>query len=379
MSKNTGIKSNGKKKQTGLASNNINQALHPVTCDIEIQTIFYQTTFHFTPNHDINDNVITLYFSTLEDIDDCGSFYEFSFSLEQGKKLVDSLKLAINYVDELETNNQFTNQDSAQILQLPLKKAKQKRLKLIHKFAYSPVSEVLVDVVQTPIVSSPLVRLILPDYKIVTYGFTKKAAQQFIDGMNNALEYLKQNPTQIISDIFVGKVIANTAFNKSVYLQVGVDGICGMDQPRSVFINIYDGAAGYIRMSRWFTNQEILIVPKILEKAASEVVNLQTLTAQDFIKEQHKLPINFLVTSTLMIAVDKLPNDAESLGIKFVFKDEYSYKIDNNDVFWLIADNARELSKLMTNAFAAKKTHPAHKLIPNQPTTLIIANLPLSS
>jgi len=226
-----------------------------------------------------------------------------------------------------------------------------------------------------------MIRMILPDYKPMTYGFTIAIAQQFIEQLNKAIEHVQKNPPLIISDIISGKVTATKKSPGSRYLEVGTDGILydnsyhGDYELNKVFINIFDVERGYLSATRWFDDDEVLMLAHAFEKAANEIKILQSEVDKSGQNTQ-KLPIELLKTSRIVVTVEDLPNVTESLGIKLSFKYN-GRKISDDDIFWLTEDNARELGRLMLDALKNKANYPVHVYKSSQPTKMKIATLPI--
>jgi hypothetical protein len=368
--------SNANKQQTKLESSKISKYTYNVKCKIEVSTIIYRDTKGSNSSYPLDD--VHLYFAPINsqlllDICDDG---EYSFTINDAEKIIDSFKLAFEYIRNLaEISNEQGNQTEEKIIRLPLTKAKQKRLKLISKIPYGS-REISLDIIQSPDISSLMIRLILPDYKAVTYAFTLVVAQQFIDELVNGIEYVQKNPPLIISDMISGKVIATKISKESRYFEVGIDGIIYGDEPNLVFINIFDVERGYLSATRWFDDDEVLILTHAFTKAANEIKILQTNSPDNLIQQNQQLPITFLVTSDIIITVESLPNETKSLGVKILFQNDGIIKRGDDDIFWLTEDNAKELSQLMLNALKNKANHPIHVYKSSQPTKMTIATLP---
>ncbi len=385
MGKQTQTTSDNQIKKTSLESFKESKSTYKVKCKIEAPLIIYRDTKGSHSSYPLDD--VFLYFAPSSELSfEICDEGDYSFTIQEAEKFIEPLKLALEYVNGLdiaklkisnleEANNDSSNQPEEVILRLPLTKAKQKRLKLISKIPYG-IHEILVDVIQSPDVSSLMIRLVFPDYKAVTYGFTITTAQKFIDELINTIKYVQKNPPLIISDMISGKVIATKKSQESRYFEVGTDGIIyNNEEPNLVFINIYDVERGYLLATRWFDDDEVSILAGILAKSANEINNLQTDSINNLIQQNQKKSIQFLVTSRLIISVDFLPNEIKSPGIKLLFKYNGVTRVGDDDIFWLTEDNARELSRLMFDALKNKANHPVHVYKSSQPTKITIAYL----
>jgi hypothetical protein len=368
-----------------LKTSKKSKSFYSLKCEIEVQTIIYRDTKR--GYNDCNFNDITLYFDTVDMIDGYyGDCNDYSFNIEEAQKVIKALELAQKYINNLkDVDNQSENQDPNEMFWLFVRRAGQKRLKLISRIPDRKIA-MSIDIAQNPEIPYPLIRLIFSYNQYFCFAFTASSVNQFINGLKNAVEYSQKNRPQIIADIMIGKVFVIRPPSETGYIEVGTDGIYfeGDDQISGVFINIYEGENSWMSQTRWFEDDNLLEIARRLENKANELKDLQVV-ALHFYPPKSKITPDSLITNEIAITIETLKDDQdekdEEESVKTKRKSTVKHivkRYDDHQIFGFTKDNAKKMSKFMLDALEAKANHTPHKFDHKQPTTLKIADLPLN-
>ncbi|HAZ48608.1 MAG TPA: hypothetical protein DDW76_22945 [Cyanobacteria bacterium UBA11369] len=346
------------------AINNING------CKITVPTVLYQDSNSL-------DNATTPYIalSFIIGEETENDMFRHYLTLEETQQISAWLTDArTNLVDNSEEQQK---RQQAEVIILPLEHLENSRTKLIGQLNYKLEADVensiMVDVA-TDYNNYKFTRLIFVDEVITAYCLSSVMTKKVCDGLVNALEYLKQNPPLVVSNLQIGTVETTALNGNNRWFEVEVEeSVYDVDAPR-IMLNIFENQHKTGASSTWWFDDEdasklagfLLSAAAALEKQSIENVGSLVAQASDGNKTTPWL--------TVTVQQNYPYIDANLLGVQLCFNDELVQESENDGIFWLTGNGATELSRIISAAVETKVTHPPHIYVPPQPESVVISN-----
>lgn len=280
---------------------------------------------------------------------------------------------SINLVDNSEEQQK---KQAGELIILPIEDLAKTRTNLISQLNYKTKEDIensiMVDIA-TASNNYQFIRLIFVDEIIMAYCLYKAMSKQVCDGLANALEYLKQHPPLVVSNLPIGTVEATALNGDNRWIEVEVEeSVFEVNSPR-IILNIFEDLHKTGSSSTWWFDDEdatklarfLLAANVALEKESIENVGSLVVPSSD---ESKTIP---WLTVTVQQNCCINPN---LLGVQLCFDDELVRENESGGILWLTGNSATELSLIISAAVETKVTHPPHIYVPPQPGSVVINN-----